>query len=380
MNRYSLLLLLSLMGSCSLSEWTRHDLSQNDLHVVSVTPESESLVSEVSQVEIVFSEALFEDSVNAHSIFIMPSEDYAAYADDWKTLKDELEDGDVSIVSNEMNLSSDKQLVTLQLVEELIPEIEYVVVVLPSVQSADFMPLDQTSVGSVTSQFQSSFLVMDEDKLNDVSVSSNPGEDRADDDLSEDFGQNSLNEGSYPAVASVQDGENDGSGMGETEDVAFDWARVLITEVVTDPQQDHNESTPGNGILFDSEPGTGTVGSTDEYVEIFNGTDEEVDASLWTLNMKDGTDESQALNDESLDRYFSVGGSLEDVAPGEFLVLGNPSGSMNNTITIELIDENGDVVDAVDVDDANATGLEDESYYLDPAGVWLHGEVSPGFF
>jgi len=187
--------------------------------------------------------------------------------------------------------------------------------------------------------------------------------------------------GTYPSTSSStsEDGTSDSNDSQETV-TEFNWSRVLITEVVTDPQQDHSESTEANGVLFDGTPGTGTVGSSDEYVEIFNGTDASVDISSWNLNMIDGTDENQSLNDESWDTYFSNDGSLTEFGAGEFLVLGNPSGALNNSLTLELLSENGDIVDKLDVENANASDLSDESFYRLPNGEWTQGWATPGYF
>ncbi len=166
----------------------------------------------------------------------------------------------------------------------------------------------------------------------------------------------------------------------ESEEPQFDWNRVLITEVVTDPQQDHGESTIGNAVKFDATPGTGTVGSTDEYVEIFNGTDTVVDVSQWSVAMNDGSDVTETFTDANWENFFSTGGSVADFGPGEFLVLGNPDGTINNTLTVELFDETGGVIDSLTIEDANAVGLEDEAYYLTPDGEWEQGAATPGFF
>ncbi len=160
----------------------------------------------------------------------------------------------------------------------------------------------------------------------------------------------------------------------------FDWARVLITEIVTDPQQDFSDSAEGDGIGFNSVVGTGTISTTDEYVEIFNGTPDVLDVSQWTLNMLDGSDESQLLSDESLTTFFDLGGSVASLGAGEFAVLGNPAGSLNNTITVELYNELNELVDSVDVDDANATGLEDEAFTRLPDGTWGLTVATPGDF
>jgi len=242
---------------------------------------------------------------------------------------------------------------------------EYVVVALPTIQAQDFTPLDQTTVGAITQEFTSHFLYV----LNSSEDVAAPQEEAG-----------SEEEGSSVSYPEVSTGGNEEDVNVEEAVEEFDWNRILFTEAVTDPQQDHSESTEENGILFDPYPGTGTVGSTDEYIEIFNGTDSAVDVSLWSLNMVDGTDVQQDLNSSDWDVYFSNEGSLESFGAGEFLVLGNPEGAMNNSISFELTNEDGEIVDALEVDDANASDLNDEAYTLSADGTWNMDFASPGYF
>lgn len=163
---------------------------------------------------------------------------------------------------------------------------------------------------------------------------------------------------------------------------SFTLNSVVISEVVADPQQDHNDSTGGNGIAFDDLPGEGTIGATDEYVELYNGSEAVVDLTSWQLVMEDGTDETQNLDEESWEEaHFSLGGSFSEFQVGEFLVLGNPEGAINNEVTLSLYDEAGSLVESLFIEDANASGLEDEAYSLDfETGYWAQDEASPGYF
>lgn len=236
--------------------------------------------------------------------------------------------------------------------------------------------VEEDATEEVSSELSETSSASADDAESGAGADSSSGDSSSEDSSSGDLGST----GTYPSVPSP---ENDSSGESGVESEVvndFDWSRVLITEVVTDPQQDHGESTEANGIPFDAFIGTGTVGSSDEYVEIFNGTAETVDMSLWSLGMMDGTDEFQDLNDEDLVTFFSLDGKLEEVGAGEFLVLGNPSGAMNNSITLELLNESGEIVDSVNVDDANASDVNDEAYYRSPTGEWMQGWASPGYF
>lgn len=207
------------------------------------------------------------------------------------------------------------------------------------------------------------------DTTENSSTSTASGEESEEEDESEDG-----NEDEDVDVEEDVDEENSEDGAINE----FDWQRVLITEVVTDPQQDHNDSSGGNGISFDDEPGDGTVGSTDEYIEIYNGTEDDVDLKGWILNMVDGTDETQNIEDEDWDLYFNQGGTVTEFGSGEILVLGNPTGEINNSLTLELINDGGETVDSLVVDDANAQDLEDEAYQITEDGSWEAGEATPG--
>jgi len=351
------IIILFALTACGLKGIQVTDVTNESFYVLSVLPESGSEIGTDSNITLGFSKPVLEESVTIQSLFILEKSVYDEYdLSDWDDLYDDVVDGDVEVVSSSFDVDPGKQIVTISFQKEDLSEEEYIAVALPMIQSEDHYPLDQTAIGEEKKSFSSSFLVKDKEVLVDESIT----------------------EGSYPEVPSF-DEVVEPEIETESESDPFDWARVLITELVTDPQQDHSESGEGNGILFDSTPGTGTIGSTDEYIEIFNGTEESLNISAWSLNMADGTDESQMLS-EGWDTYFSLGGDIDNISSGEFLVLGNPDGSMNNSISIELLDEAGEIVDFVDVKDANASGIEDEAYYRDSDGMWIQGEGSLGGF
>lgn len=359
--------------SCGLSDWEATDLTGESLYVLSINPEAESSVSTLSQVELIFSKPLAVETVTPLSLFIITLADYQLYEQDWDDLHDEVEDGDITTISYTLEWSDGNQKINLVLTQDLEAGEEYVVVALPLIQASDYMPLDQTVSGFLTKQFSSSFLmVTGTESVSETEASSSESSD-------ENSTQTDSEEASYPQVSTGEEAVSDDSSSQEAEPT-FDWQNVLITEVVPDPQQDHSESTIGNDVLFDDEPGTGTVSSSDEYIEIFNGTEESVDVSSWSLNMVDGTDVNQALGDSEWDKYFSAGGSLEYLQAGEFVVLGDPEGTINNSVSLELLNELGEVIDSVEIDDANASGVDDEAYYRGPDGEWLQGLASPGYF
>ena len=142
---------------------------------------------------------------------------------------------------------------------------------------------------------------------------------------------------------------------------------VLITEIVTDPQQDHSETAGGNGIGFDAVPGTGTINDTDELVELFNAGSNPVDLSAFTLDFTDSTPATFAFAapGSAVLRFSQAGDGVTNFSPGTFLVLGNPPGSLNNAITVTLR-SNGIVEDEVVVANGNASGVADEAF----ARIW----------
>ena len=94
---------------------------------------------------------------------------------------------------------------------------------------------------------------------------------------------------------------------------------ILINEFVTDPQTDWDND--------------GAPDSSDEWIEIYN--DEQVNISLanWTLLMNDSTSTSQQLNGLLL--------------PGDYKIIFNPAGIINDNGQIILYNSAGDFVDSV---------------------------------
>lgn len=151
---------------------------------------------------------------------------------------------------------------------------------------------------------------------------------------------------------------------------------VLITEVVTDPQADHSENTGGNGMPYDLAPGTGTISSVDEFVELFNAGATPVDLTGYTLDFQDTTPSAYTFGVTSTGALrFSDGSSLEALLPGGFLLLGNPPGALNNRLEIELRDPGGALLDLLSVPDGNATSALDEAVARLWSGSAFTGEL-----
>ena len=173
---------------------------------------------------------------------------------------------------------------------------------------------------------------------------------------------------------------------------------IIINEVVTDPQQDWSDSSGGNGVGFDAFPGAGTIGDTDEWVELRNTGTGPVNLQAgngWTLTITDsGTDLLNFLTPGSAVLVFSNGGSLTDFKPGEYLVIGNPPGAMNNDVYLSLRAPSGSLVGDVEIgndpegdgsgdgapdggtSNGNANGITDEAVARWPNSVDTGDDVA----
>jgi hypothetical protein len=171
-------------------------------------------------------------------------------------------------------------------------------------------------------------------------------------------------------------------------------AGVLISEVVTDPQQDWDDSAGGDGFPFNDVPGTGLVSTTDEWIEIVNASGVTMDLTGWMLEMIDATPVSLTLSGSvTAVLTFSPGSSLAALQPDARLVIGNPPGDMSNSVYLVLRDAVGTFVDDVEIGDdfeadgagdgapapgenGNATGLADEAIARYPDAVDTDDDVA----
>jgi hypothetical protein len=151
---------------------------------------------------------------------------------------------------------------------------------------------------------------------------------------------------------------------------------VVINEIVTDPQQDWS-TNDFNGIV-----GTGSINQgTDEFIELYIKT-AGLDLTNWTLELLDGTNvigdlTSTGAFDDS--NYITSGsGTFTSTEIGDFLVLGNVDGTgqMNISITINLKDSGGVIIDTVtlgggagEAPSGNTGTIGDESVQRIPNGT-----------
>jgi hypothetical protein len=131
--------------------------------------------------------------------------------------------------------------------------------------------------------------------------------------------------------------------------------RLTINEVVTDPQQDWDDSGGGNGQPFDATPGVGNedeITADDEWIEIYNGTGSPIDITGYRLVMTDSSTHTEVLGDHTgAVEVYSPGSSSGYFQPGGYLVVGNPADQMNNAVYVQLYDAEDRLIDAVEIGD-----------------------------
>jgi hypothetical protein len=130
---------------------------------------------------------------------------------------------------------------------------------------------------------------------------------------------------------------------------------VVINEVVLSPQHDWSKSS-GTGLAFDGTPGTGSVSSADQFIEILNTGTTPVSLVGWRIEITDSSDGPEgtplAADEEAgIALTFSVGSNSASLQPGGFAVLGNPIGTVGLDALVVLKDNRGVIVDDVEVGD-----------------------------
>lgn len=149
-------------------------------------------------------------------------------------------------------------------------------------------------------------------------------------------------------------------GESDTNDHDADWSKTIATlgttnsptgivkinEVVTDPFQDWNS------IGFSGSPPGGTGADNDEWIELYVET-AGINLTGWTISMIDGSDRTGTLETSgdgvfNTVNYVSSGsGVFTNTAVGDYIILGDPTGDMNNDVLIVLYNASGNEVDRV---------------------------------
>jgi len=201
----------------------------------------------------------------------------------------------------------------------------------------------------------------------DFQVSKNPTPGRSGGDLlAEPSLDSSENQNNNQTLSSDKiDSESLPDELPSSKNLSPYYSQIRITEVITDPQHDWNDSSGGNGVPFDAFFGDGTIGSNDEWVELKNISSDVINLKDWMLNFVDGTDEYFLFSEEDASILFSNGGSVSEFESQEMLVVTDIPGDMKNKIELILLDDQQLVVDDVFIEDGNAISAEDESVVFD---------------
>ncbi|RME56319.1 MAG: hypothetical protein D6795_01700, partial [Deltaproteobacteria bacterium] len=126
---------------------------------------------------------------------------------------------------------------------------------------------------------------------------------------------------------------------------------VVINEVVIDPQADWSDSVGGRGVPFDNKPGSGVPNVEDQWIELYNTSEETIDLTNWSVLMRDNQPDKEILSPENPKLVFSEGSSATAFLPGGYCVIGNPSGLLDQEIFIELKDAAGQRIDTLEIGD-----------------------------
>ena len=112
---------------------------------------------------------------------------------------------------------------------------------------------------------------------------------------------------------------------------------LRIDEVVTDPQSDWSDSG-GGGAPFDASPGSGSINSGDEFIEIHNVGTTPVRVRDMVVRMTDGSPSEYIIGSGGAAvEVYSTGSDADGLLPGDILVIGNPTGEMDDTVLIEIV-------------------------------------------
>ena len=128
---------------------------------------------------------------------------------------------------------------------------------------------------------------------------------------------------------------------------------VVINEVVTDPKHDWSDSEGGNGMPFDSDPGTGIPDSGDRWIELYNTSPSALSLAGWSLLVTDNTGQTfyKMLGVDSVYLVFSDGNTLGNIESGGYMVVADLSVELGNKAFIQLVTPSGEIIDSVEIGD-----------------------------
>ncbi|MFC1742456.1 lamin tail domain-containing protein [Candidatus Riflebacteria bacterium] len=262
------------------------------------------------------------------------------------------------------------------------------------------------------------YLALTDDRdnvIDDVEIGDDPENDEPDDgapDSGLDGNASGASDESIARVPNGTDTDNDvkdfdqaeatigaanpsgGTGIGEQGTASL--GEALINEVCVDPQNDWSDASGGNNVPFDKIAGTGTVSSSDEFVELKNASNRVLNFNGFQLVMVDTTIATETIGLGDAELYISAGSTISSVQPGGYVVIGNPAGTMNNDVYLILYDSAGTLLDDVEVgsdpeadgddgaptagsSDGNAADSSDEVIARVPDGADTDNDVNDFF-
>lgn len=169
--------------------------------------------------------------------------------------------------------------------------------------------------------------------------------------------------GASDAAVEIFDAGSDSSGDAAPPEPCRDsvWdgdARVsgtamVINEIVGYPHQDFSHSDTGED-RFGQTPGRGFVSSTDQYIELRNTGSVVLDVRGFRLDVYDQSFNSSLFETSETSTAsevftFTAGSSLSALAPGAFMLVGNPSGFLSTDALYVLRSPCNVVLDQVEV-------------------------------
>ncbi len=175
-------------------------------------------------------------------------------------------------------------------------------------------------------------------------------------------------------------GARDQAGMPDSsdDDGAIDagLAKIVINEVVLSPMHDWSDTA---GTPFDAVPGHGAVTSVDEYVELTNLGGVPIDLTGWVLEIRDSEPSTTTLGTDGV-IVTSAGSTLTALAPGGFLVIGDPVGLASTDAYVVLRTPDGQMIDDVEIGGLTAARDTEGDGVGDGAPDAMHNGFARGSF
>ncbi len=140
-----------------------------------------------------------------------------------------------------------------------------------------------------------------------------------------------------------------------TESAPANPGPVLINEVVVSPVRDWSDDAGGDLEPFSATPGTGLVSSEDEWIELLSGIATPTDMTSYSIVVFVGANDLGAsrnvtrLGAGGPVRVVGAATNLTTIQQGDRIVVGNPRGALFHDCWIELRDDAGVLLDAVEI-------------------------------